>query len=208
MNSFTSNSVLRGLLASLEAQADGQTRAEKEVVTYGKIVDFDELKKADRKEEQEQWEIRTKDDSLQYGGCVRIRCLNGKQYILTVKTFRSEKGDLMETETELPAEIGANMLKEFRKLSSGGMIKTRYFFDVPDSDLVWEVDVYYDEKKQPRAWCKIDLEVSDLRVKRPDLPIQLTQAREIPPKNRTEEQQRFIERLMGKEFVTPNPYLK
>lgn len=208
MNSFTSNSVLRGLLASLESRPDGQTRVEKEVVIYGKIVDFDELKKANRKEEQEQWEIRIKDDSSQYGGCVRIRCLNGKQYILTIKTYRPDEGDLMETETELPAEVGVNMLQEFRKLSSGGMIKTRYFFDVPDSDLVWEVDVYYDEKKQPREWCKVDLEVSDLRLKRPDLPIQLTQAREIPPKNRTEDQQRFIERLMGKEFVAPNPYQK
>lgn len=200
--------ILRQLRASLEAQPDGQTKVEKEVVTYGKIVDFDELKKADRSEHQEQWEIRTKSEEAKYNGCIRIRCVDKKQYILTVKTYRSEKGDLMETEIELDPEIGKNMLEEFKKLSNGGMIKTRYFFNVPDSELVWEVDVYYDEKDNPREWCKIDLEVTDLRHKRPELPIQLTQAREIPPKNRTESDQRFVDRLMGKEFITPNPYLK
>lgn len=205
------NPVLAHLMAgvvSLEANADGQTRVEKEIVTYGKIVDFDELKKADRKEEQEQWEIRTRDEKNLYSGCIRIRCLNGSKYILTTKTFKGEKGNLMETEVELPADVGVNMLEEFRKLSTGGMIKTRYFFDVPDSELVWEVDVYYDEKKNPRTWCKIDLEVPDLRIKRPELPIQLNGAREIPAKNRTEDDQRFVERLMDREFVTPSPYLR
>lgn len=197
----------RVMAVSLEAQTDGQTRAEKEIVTYGKIVDFDDLSKADRKEEQEQWEIRSKDEKNQYSGCVRIRCLDGKSYILTTKTFRQDRGDLMETEMELPASVGVNMLKEFSKLSSGGMIKTRYFFDVPDSDLVWEVDVYYDEAKKPRQWCKIDLEVPDLRIKRPALPIRLKDAQEMPGKNRTETHQRFIERMMDKEFVSPNPYL-
>ncbi|QVD49338.1 hypothetical protein LUCX_268 [Xanthomonas phage vB_XciM_LucasX] len=198
----------RFLALSMEAAADGQTRTEKEIVTFGKIVDFDELKKADRREDQEQWEIRSKDENNQYAGCVRIRCIDNKQYILTTKTFRPDRGDLSETEVELDPEIGANMLKEFAKLSTGGMIKTRYFFNVPDSDLVYEVDVYYDEDKKPRAWCKIDLEVKDMRTARPELPIQLEDAREIPPKNRTEEQQRFVERLMSKEFVTPNPHLR
>lgn len=195
-----------GVMLGLEAQADGQTRAEKEIVTYGQIVDFSELEKADRKEDQEQWEIRSRDEKNQYAGCVRIRCLNGSTYILTTKTFKSDKGDLMETEVELPAEVGANMMEEFKKLSTGGMIKTRYFFNVPDSELVWEVDVYYDEKKKPRSWCKIDLEVPDLRLKRPELPIQLKDAREVPPKNRTEDDQRFVERLMDREFITACPY--
>lgn len=200
--------ILRSLRASLEADADGQTKAEKEVVTYGKIVDFDDLKKADRSEHQEQWELRTKDDSHKYNGCIRIRCIDKKQYILTTKTYQAEKGDLMETEVELDAKTGVNILEEFKKLSNGGMIKTRYFFKVAGSDLVWEVDVYYDEKGNPREWCKIDLEVTDLRHKRPELPIRLSQAREIPPKSRTESDQRFVERLMNREFITPNPYLK
>ncbi len=205
--------ILRQLRESLQpslegAPADGQTRAEKELVYYGKIVDMGELEKADSKEEQEQWEIRSKDDTNAYGGCVRIRCINGKQYILTTKTFKPEKGHLSETETELPAEVGKNMMEEFKKLSSGGMIKTRYLFKVPDSDLVWEVDVYFDDKGEARQWCKIDLEVNDLRVKRPELPIQLKEVREIPAKNRSEDDQRFLERLMDREFVSPNPYKK
>lgn len=195
-------------VVSLEAEADGQTRAEKEIVFYGKIVDHDALKKADRKEEQEQWEIRSKDDSNQYGGCIRIRCIDGKKYILTTKTFKPDKGNLSETEVELAPEVGKNMLEEFKKLSSGGMVKTRYFFDVPDSDLIWEVDVYFDEKGEPRKWCKIDLEVSDFRVKRPELPIELTDVREIPAKNRSEDDQRFLEKLMAREFIAPNPYQK
>lgn len=205
---FTRRATLRNLLVSLEGKADGTPQVEKEIVIYGKIVDFEQLKKADRKEEQEQWEIRVKDDNLKYGGCIRLRCIDGKRYILTTKTFVPEKGDLMETEIELASDVGANMLKEFKKLSTGGMVKTRYFYDVPDSELVWEVDVYYDEKKEPRQWCKIDLEVTDLRTKRPELPIELKDAQEIPGKNRTDEQQKFIERMMHKEFVTPSPYLK
>jgi hypothetical protein len=207
------NHVLRSIHASLttpdvslEAEADGQPRVEKEIVIYGKIVDFKQLKEANRKEDQEQWEIRVRHDSNVYGGCIRIRCLDGTKYILTTKTFKPEKGDLVETEVELDKDVGAGMLEEFKKLSTGGMIKTRYFFDIPDSELVWEVDVYYDEKKQPRTWCKIDLEVTDMRIKRPDLPIDLKDAREIPPKNRSEDDQRFVDRLMEKEFITPSPY--
>jgi CYTH domain-containing protein len=200
--------LMAGLVVSQEANADGQTRVEKEIVTYGKLVDFDELKKADRKEDQEQWEIRTRDEKNQYSGCIRIRCTDGNKYVLTIKTFKPEKGDLMETEVEIPTEVGANVLEEFKKLSTGGMIKTRYFFNVPDSELVWEVDVYYDEKKEPRSWCKIDLEVPDLRLKRPELPIQLKDAREIPAKGRTEDDQCFVERLMDREFITPSPYLR
>lgn len=206
MNHHRGHPILRGIRASLEAAADGQTRVEKEIVTYGKIVDHEELKKADRKEEQEQWELRVRVEDNVYGGCIRIRCIDGSKYILTTKTFKPDKGDLTETEVELGKEEGANMLAEFKKLSTGGMIKTRYFFNVPDSDLIWEVDVYYDEKGEPKTWCKIDLEVPDLRIKRPELPIQLKDAREIPAKNRSEEDQKFLERLMDKEFITPSPY--
>lgn len=195
-----------GPTVSLEGDADGSTKVEKEIVTFGKIVDFKQLEKADRKESQEQWELRSKDSDNLHGGCIRIRCVDEKKYILTVKTFVPDKGNLSETETELDPEHGKALLKEFSKLSSGGMIKTRYFFNVPDSELVWEVDVYYDEKGNPREWCKIDLEVTDMRIKRPELPIELKEAREIPPKNRSEEEQKFVERLMSKEFITPNPY--
>lgn len=216
-------SILRGLRINLEsATPDGQTKAEKEIVIFGQIVDFDELKKADRKEKQEQWEIRSKSNENLYGGCIRIRKTeieesdsrynSGVTYVLTIKTFKPDKGDLLETEVELGSEVGANMLEEFKKLSEGGMIKTRYYFNVadqdPDSSLVWEVDVYYDENGEPKSWCKIDLEVPNLRIKRPELPIELKGAREIPGKNRTEEEQRFVEKLMSQEFVTPSPYRK
>lgn len=220
-------SILQGIHASLhsanvslEAAPDGQTKAEKEIVIYGQIVDFKELEKAIRKEKQEQWEIRVKPGDNLYGGCIRIRRSEavesdpryngGETYVLTTKTYKPDKGNLEETEVELGAEVGANMLEEFKKLSSGGMIKTRYFFKVedadPDADLVWEVDVYCDEKNEPKTWCKIDLEVPDLRIKRPKLPIELKNVREIPAKNRSEDDQRFLDRLMDREFVTPNPY--
>ncbi len=206
MSSIKNSPILRGFLASLEAVADGQTRVEKEIVTYGKIVDFDELKKADRKEKQEQWELRIPVKDNVYAGCIRIRCIDDEKYILTTKTFKPDKGDLQETEIELDKEQGASMMEEFKKLSTGGMIKTRYFFNVPDSELVYEVDVYYDENGEPKTWCKIDLEVTDMRIKRPALPIEIKEAREIPAKNRSEEDQKFLERLMDKEFITPSPY--
>lgn len=198
----------RLLSLSLESQTDGKTKVEKEIVVFGKIVDFDELKKADSKEEQEQWEIRLRDDDLKHNGCIRIRCIDKKKYVLTIKTFVPDRGNLNETEVELDAETGKNMMEEFKKLSTGGMIKTRYNFKVPDSDLVWEVDVYYDEKGEARTWCKLDLEVSDLRIARPPYPVKLKDAREIPSKNRSEEEQKFIERLMSREFVTESPYKK
>ncbi len=203
MNSFP---LLKGIQASLEGVTDGQTRVEKEIVLYGKIQDFKELEKADSKEDQEQWEIRHQSDGSPYAGCVRIRCIDGKTYILTTKTYKPDKGNLFETETELPPKVGKNIMEEFKKLSSGGMLKTRYVFKVPESELLWEIDVYYDESGNPRTWCKVDLEVEDLRTKRPDLPITLKDVREIPAKNRSEDDQKFLDRLMTREFVTPNPY--
>lgn len=198
----------RLLSIALEGAVDGKTKVEKEIVVFGKIVDFDELKKADSKEEQEQWEIRIRDDSLKYSGCIRVRAIDKKRYVFTIKTFVPDRGNLNETEVELGPEEGKAMMEEFKKLTTGGMIKTRYNFKVPDSDLVWEVDVYYDEKGEPKAWCKLDLEVSDLRIARPEFPIQLKEAREIPNKNRSDEDQKFVERLMQREFITPSPYPK
>lgn len=191
---------------SQEAETDGKTRVEREIVVFGKIADFGELAKADRVEKQEQWEVRPKETGTKFQGGIRIRCTSDTKYVLTFKTYQPNVGDLVETETELDPVAGKSMMNELKKLTASGMIKVRHYFKVPDSDLTWEVDVYFDEQNRPLRWCKIDLEVPSMDIARPELPVRLLEAREIPPKNRTEEEQAFVENLMSNEFLTPSPH--
>lgn len=195
------------------AEPDGTTRLEREFVFYGRIVDFDELNRAIGHEEQEQWEIRNpRNDKLQYFGSIRVRKTTSLEpdgghrvvYVLTMKTMTDDVSGRQEV--EIPTT--ADMFEQIKRLATGGSIKTRYFFPIPETLFRWEVDVYTNRDGEADDWCKIDLEVDSPDYKPPQFPIQLEEVITRQPADRTADERKFVEKLMDEKFILSNAYPK
>lgn len=202
--SLSNNRLSAVIRASLESQpADGQARVERELVFYGKMVDVEQLGKADSFETQEQWEMRVEPGSKgRYGGCARVRKINGDKYILTTKTFLHGDDGCQEVEIE----VSKDMFEQYKRLATSGMVKTRYFFKIDDQH-TWEVDCYAKDDGTFEPWVKIDLELSgDIEV--PNFPIELTNVVYGQPGKRTPEENKLLDLLMKGVFVKSNPYPK
>lgn len=169
--------------------ADGVKRDERESDWYGKVVDFEELKRAKGFEIQRQSGIKAKN------GMVRVRktTVNGVvSYALTSKAFKGpgERDEVSE-------KVGESMHEVFMKATGESMDKTRYFFDAGNG-LTWEVDIFTDLDGNFKPYCKIDLEYEKRPAEWPQLPIQLTEV--IGPDNRTDEQLEFVRQLNSNMF--------
>ena len=191
---------LRGMIYSAEAAAaDGVVKQELEYVFFGKIGNLEALEADVPKEKQEQWSV----DGID--GTIRVRAIDDKEYILTTKTWTP--GVTGKNECELPTT--KDMFEHFKLMAPKGMLKTRYKFPVPDSDLIWEVDVFYNADGTPQEWCKIDFEVPDASVKVPPFPesLQLTDVITNQYGKRTEEENAFIDDLLKVKFSSVNAKL-
>lgn len=203
---------LHQTIASLEAaslEADGKTAVEREYVIYAKIVDFDQLSKASDVEHQEQWELRPSDDNPSpYRGSVRVRkCWRENTvptYVLTIKTFQKE-GDGKD---EVEVDVTKDVFEQLRRLCTGGMTKSRYFFPIEHEgqNLIWEVDVYRYGEDRLVKWVKLDLEVGAKLEALPAFPVELEEVFDTQPEDRSEEQTGFVQGLMDKFFVRSNPF--
>ncbi len=206
MTTATSKAI-RTAFESLNAPAPSleEMSVELEYVFFGKIVDFSQLEQADSKEEQHQWEVRApRSDERKYFGNFRVRKIDDEKYVLCMKVLQD--GSDAKDEIELPAD--KDLFEATAKIATSGMRKTRYNFPVPDSDLVWEVDVYYDAEGKQREWCKIDLEVKKPLEKLPEFPIELTELFTKQPNQRTDDERAFVQKLMDEQFVLKNQYTK
>jgi len=202
--------LLRTIVSTaLEERTDGVAEKEIEYVFYGRIVDFEELKNAQRSEEHEQWEIKIpRTDNNAVGGRMRVRKVvkhdpANPEYQLTTKT---ETRDGHSIEVTVPTTV--DNFRQFQALSERGMIKTRYVFEIEGSDNIWEVDVF----KKPGGgfweWCKIDLEVDAMTKQVPPFPIELANIIAAQEGNRTEEEENKIRSLYDYEFITKNVFVK
>lgn len=155
-----------------EELADGQVRVEREHVFYARITDFEQLKKATEVIKQEQWQLRvSKNENNVSAGQLRSRknvTKNSAEYVLTLKTQRPD-GDRLEVNVD----GGADAHEMFKLLSDCGMIKDRHVFEIPDSNLKFEIDVFLKPDGSYHNWCKIDVEVEDMSVPLPAFPITL-----------------------------------
>lgn len=149
--------------ATVSLEAESTQGIERELVYYGKVVDFNEVReKAARWEEQEQWELKSPVGT----GRIRVRCSHGKgqdealftNFVMTTK-IRKEDGTDIETEQDVSEDI----FLAFKRLAPNGMRKTRYYYPFESNGvkLIWEVDVFNDPENDgtPHEWVKIDLEL-------------------------------------------------
>jgi hypothetical protein len=172
---------------------------------YGKIADFEDLKKADYWEDQEQWTIIPKETN---NGNIRVRkTVTGERtaYELTCKVKKDE-GKL---ETEI--EVDSHIFESFKTISPSGMLKRRFVFKIEcgvGKCLKWELDVFIKPNGEYHEWCKIDLEVPDSQTQIPEFPIPFTHVirddRNIPM---TLEDRQIVDHLYENVFKTLNPII-
>lgn len=189
----------------------GKAIREKEFTVFARILNFSQLKKANRAEIQEQYIIpidKTEENAGQ--GAIRVRKItarNGRsRYELTTKN-KMDVGDNIEVTVPTSKE---NFI-QFKVLSSVSMLKHRYIFKVKGDDKKWEVDVVPDGNGSYYPWARCEIEVDDLNDKNvPELPLEVEELI-LPPELGKLSQEEYDEKtkpIMDRFFTSGNPYVK
>nr|DAJ64668.1 MAG TPA: hypothetical protein [Caudoviricetes sp.] len=189
----------------------GKAIREKEFTVFARILNFSQLKKANRAEIQEQYIIpidKTEENAGQ--GAIRVRKItarNGRsRYELTTKN-KMDIGDSIEVTVPTTKE---NFI-QFKVLSSVSMMKHRYTFKIKGTDKKWEVDVVPDGNGSYYPWARCEIEVDDLNDKNvPELPLEVEELI-LPPELGKLSQEEYDEKtkpIMDRFFTSGNPYVK
>ena len=189
----------------------GKAIREKEFTVFARILNFSQLKKANRAENQEQYIIpidKTEENAGQ--GAIRVRKItarNGRsRYELTTKN-KMDVGDNIEVTVPTSKE---NFI-QFKVLSTVSMLKHRYTFKVKGDDKKWEVDVVPDGNGSYYPWARCEIEVDDLNDKNvPELPLEVEELI-LPPELGKLTQEEYDEKtkpIMDRFFTSGNPYVK
>lgn len=221
MRTFRSNA-FAGVLAVEAEAADGKVTQEIEHMFYAKVTAPETLLNALCVEIQEQWGLWVdKTDKNAGSGSNRVRktitkqIVNGEfdnvnsatSYVMTTKLKRNDGSAL-----EIASQSSEDGLKAFRLLADSGMIKHRYRFPIPGTELTWEVDAFIEPGESKYStkyvgWVKIDLEVKDINQPIPALPDGFTDMFDSKIENPTPEQQEIIDKMQGY-LSLPNPHVK
>lgn len=189
----------------------GKAIREKEFTVFARILNFSQLKKANRAEIQEQYIIPVDKTEENAGkGGIRIRKItarNGRsRYELTTKN-KIDTGDNIEVTVPTTKE---NFI-QFKVLSSVSMLKHRYTFMIKGSNKKWEVDVVPDGNGSYYPWARCEIEVDDLNDRDvPELPLEVEELI-LPPELGKLSQEEYDEKtkpIMDRFFTSGNPYVK
>lgn len=189
----------------------GKAIREKEFTVFARILNFSQLKQANRAEIQEQYIIpieKTEENAGQ--GAIRVRKITARnrrsRYELTTKN-KMDVGDNIEVTVPTSKE---NFI-QFKVLSTVSMLKHRYTFKIKGSDKKWEVDVVPDGNGSYYPWARCEIEVDDLNDKNvPELPLEVEELI-LPPELGKLTQEEYDEKtkpIMDRFFTSGNPYVK
>lgn len=191
-----------------EIENVGKAVREKEHTVYARILDFSQLKKADKAEIQEQHVIPVeRTDKNRGSGKIRIRKVTSRsgdvRYELTTKS------DVKEGKIEVTVPTTEENFIQFKVMASVSMFKHRYTFTDEDSGLKWEVDAVPDGNGGYYPWVRAEIEVKDLNDKVPEFPIKTEEIIYPPELSETseEEYEEKTDKLNSRFFVKGNVYL-
>ena len=191
-----------------EIENVGKAVREKEHTVYARILDFSQLKKADKAEIQEQYIIPVeRTDKNRGSGKIRIRKITSRsgevRYELTTKS------DVKEGKIEVTVPTTEENFIQFKVMASVSMFKHRYTFTDEGSGLKWEVDAVPDGNGGYYPWVRAEIEVKDLKDKVPELPIKTEEIIYPPELSETseEEYKEKTDKLNSRFFVKGNVYL-
>lgn len=188
----------------------GKAIREKEFTIFARIMNFSQLKNANRGEIQEQYIIPVEQTEENAGkGSIRVRKItarNGRsRYELTTKNKMGE-GDSIEVTVPTTKE---NFI-QFKVLSTVAMLKHRYTFNIKGTDKKWEIDAVPDGNGSYCPWVRCEIEVDDLNNKDvPELPLEVEELI-LPPELGKLTQEEYDEKtkpIMDRFFTSSNPYI-
>lgn len=190
-----------------EIENVGKAVREKEHTVYARILDFSQLKKADKAEIQEQYIIPVERTEENRGsGKIRIRKVTSRsgdvRYELTTKS------DVKEGKIEVTVPTTEENFIQFKVMASVSMFKHRYTFTDEGSGLKWEVDAVPDGNGGYYPWVRAEIEVKDLKDKVPEFPIKTEEIIYPPELSETseEEYKEKTDKLNSRFFVKGNVY--
>lgn len=156
---------LRGLKAALGLESlNGEAEKEVELTIYAELSNLLELEQGSyEREKQEQWKLPI--DHKEIRG--RIRLIDDTTYTMCFKEPCGPKGSNIEVEQEITKDT-FNIL---RQTAYDGILKTRYKIPALGTSLVWEVDVFTDQRGKLHPWVKIDLELEYADQPIPEFPL-------------------------------------
>lgn len=191
-----------------EIENVGKAVREKEHTVYARILDFSQLKKADKAEIQEQYIIPVERTEENRGsGKIRIRKVTSRsgdvRYELTTKS------DVKEGKIEVTVPTTEENFIQFKVMASVSMFKHRYTFTDEGSGLKWKVDAVPDGNGGYYPWVRAEIEVKDLKDKVPEFPIKTEEIIYPPELSETseEEYKEKTDKLNSRFFVKGNVYL-
>lgn len=191
-----------------EIENVGKAVREKEHTVYARILDFSQLKKADKAEIQEQHVIPVERTEKNRGsGKIRIRKVTSRsgdvRYELTTKS------DVKEGKIEVTVPTTEENFIQFKVMASVSMFKHRYTFTDEGSGLKWKVDAVPDGNGGYYPWVRAEIEVKDLKDKVPEFPIKTEEIIYPPELSETseEEYKEKTDKLNSRFFVKGNVYL-
>lgn len=156
--------------AGLESGNDGKTELELELCWMVRIPNIQEIldgQEVATSELHEQWEQVQWGHNRNVIGRIRVRGTTKAgitEYTMACKVVK----DVGVAETEM--EITEDFFKGFRALAPSGFLKRRWKYKVEETDLVYEVDVFFDSNGLPVEWVKVDLEIPDPNTTIPPFP--------------------------------------
>lgn len=178
---------------SFESLTQGKLNREMEYTFYMKLEDLSELENAQVVEEHEQWRIPLDTDKKFK---MRIRKINNRLFTQATKLKREGMPGFEEVE----ATITQDQYEHYLVIAIDGYKKTRYCFQIPGTELKWEVDVFLDRVGNKHPWVKVDLEVNDPNMKIPDFPLKYDQFILDNGPKQTMEEMRFVRQLWESEW--------
>jgi hypothetical protein len=200
------------LSPALEERSDGAALKEREFVFYARIKDGYEFPPTDNKERQEQWTIKIpQTDANAAKGDIRVRKtdlfdhgdLGQTEYVLTTKVRNGGP----EGDDEVPIPSSEDQFNHFKRLAESGMLKDRYTYDIPGTDLKWEVDAFLKPGGGYHPWVKLDLEVpadapKDFGI--PEYPIEAEEWIKAQTGDRLPAEEAVVRNLYETMFLTKN----
>lgn len=186
------------------------TIIEKEHVIVARLLNFAQLKKANKAVVIEQYMVKVdKTDKNAGSGSIRIRKVTDRKG--NVHYEMTTKNNVKDGRIETTTVANEMMFKQMQVLADGGILKHRYSFNIKGTDFVWEVDVVPDGSGGYKQWCLCECEVSDLATQKPELPIETEEAYLSPSLNDKADEETFMAKkreVLERFFIQENPLLK
>lgn len=180
---------------SLEGLVDGKAHREFEYTFYVKLTDMAQLKDAFLIETHEQWKIPIDTEAHVR---TRIRLTDNRRATMTTKLYK----DGVLGAIEVDCDISMDLFSHLRLCGRDGYKKIRHCFKIPNSERIWEIDVFLTPTGAYHPWVKVDYEVDpEHKDAIPDLPVDFDDAFLDGGPKQTMEQKRFVRKLWREEWL-------